>query len=214
MKILNKFKYIVSLMLILTMLLTATVKVEAASFTATASSSTVSPNATFKVTIKATGCVGRVNVTVTNGTISGDTSFWLEDGSATVTVKAGSSGTTKVTATPQEGFSDLDGNKYSPGAKTVSVTIKAASSGTTTPTVTKSSDNKLSSLKVNEGPLSPAFSSGTTEYTVNVGATVSKITLSATAPIKNPRPTIRIPLQSWSVPILCAVTDWKMPLAF
>ena len=181
MKISVKFKQIVSLLLVLMMLITSLTRVDAASFSASASASTVSPNATFKVTIQASGCVGRVNISATNGTITSENSIWIENGSATVTVKAGNSGTTIVTVAPQTGFSDLDGNKYSPGTKTVSVTVKTPTPPPSTPTVTKSSDNKLSSLTVSEGTLSPTFKNDVLEYNVDVAATVSKITLNAKA---------------------------------
>lgn len=49
-----------------------------------------------------------------------------------------------------------------------------------TVTTTKSKDNKLSSLTVSQGTLTPAFNANTTEYTVNVGGT-DKITLGAKA---------------------------------
>lgn len=54
--------------------------------------------------------------------------------------------------------------------------------GTTTPTTpTKSSNNYLSSLKVNEGTLSPEFSFRTYNYTVNVGEEVNSIKVTAKA---------------------------------
>lgn len=185
-RVLNKFKYIVSLLLVLAMLLTSMTNVEATSFTLSYSGSSVKPNATFKVTVKASGCVGRVNLSVTNGTITSDESIWVENSNVTVTVKAGSSGKTTVKATPQQGFSDMDGNPYSPGTKSVSVTIKAPASDDSNnkpskPSVTKSSENKLASLSVDQGSLSPEFNADKLEYTVNVGATVEKITISAKA---------------------------------
>ena len=95
--------------------------VEAASFKITASSSKVNPNGTFSITVGG-DCIGRVNLSVTNGTIS-ESSIWVEQNSKTVNVKAGSSGNVTVTATPTVGFSDADGNEYKPGSRSVKVTI-------------------------------------------------------------------------------------------
>lgn len=44
-----------------------------------------------------------------------------------------------------------------------------------------SSNNNLKSLTVNNGALSPGFSSGTTSYTVNVGSNITNISINATA---------------------------------
>jgi Cadherin-like beta sandwich domain len=47
-------------------------------------------------------------------------------------------------------------------------------------TITLSEDNSLKSLTASPGALSPAFSSGTQEYTVNVASTVTEVTIVAT----------------------------------
>ena len=49
----------------------------------------------------------------------------------------------------------------------------------------KNSNATLSSLSVDEGTLSPAFASGTTSYTVNVGNEIDKITVNAEATDSN-----------------------------
>jgi hypothetical protein len=58
--------------------------------------------------------------------------------------------------------------------KTYTVTMNRANASTST-------DATLSSLTVDQGTLSPSFSPGTANYTVNVSSTVSRITLTATA---------------------------------
>ena len=89
--------------------------VNAASFGMTSSTKTVAPNSTF--TIKVGGdCIGRVNLSVSNGTLS-STSVWVEQGYQSVAVTAGSSGTVTVTASPVTGFSDSDANIYNPGSR-------------------------------------------------------------------------------------------------
>lgn len=158
--------------------------VEAASFKFYESKSIVSPNSTFTVTVGGE-CVGRVNLTVENGTLS-TSSVWIEDGYETITVKAGSSGKVKVTATPVTGFSDLDGEPYTPGSKSITVTISSGSTGsggggTTTPSTPKSGDNALKSLTVNVGTLTPSFNPSVTDYTLALGPDISKINVNGIA---------------------------------
>ena len=54
-------------------------------------------------------CVGRINLSVSNGAISSDR-VWIEGGSQSVTVTVGSSGNTTITAAPQEGQMSSNGN--------------------------------------------------------------------------------------------------------
>lgn len=176
-------------------------RVEAASFNATASARTVKPNATFTVSVGG-NATGRVDLRVSNGTLLSDSSIWVENGFQTVTVKAGTSGTVTVTATPAKGFSDADGNIYNPGSRSVNVTITTESNqNTTSPPTNKpatnrpatsskpsssnsnqqSSDNTLASLTVSSGELKPAFNKNTTDYTVDLKDDTTKIKISAQA---------------------------------
>lgn len=84
----------------------------AASFTASASVQEVKPGGTFTIRIGGS-CIGRVNLTATNGTVS-QSAIWVEENYQSVTVTAGASGTVTVTATPEAGFSDPDANEYKP----------------------------------------------------------------------------------------------------
>lgn len=172
-------------------------KVEAASFSMHASTGTVSPGATFQVTITGNDCIGRVDLSVSNGTLSAS-SVWIEDDSASVTVTAGSSGTVQVTASPVVGFSDGNGELYSPGSRTVSVNIvqpqrpsgggssRPSTPSTTTPAQEPQEDPRsknydLSSLSVDQGTLTPEFSSDVTEYRVHLPKDATSITVSAKA---------------------------------
>ncbi len=94
---------------------------KAASFGMTSSTGTVTPNGTFTVNVGG-NCIGRVNLTVSNGTLSTN-SVWVEEGYVSVRVTAGTSGKVVVTATPTEGFSDSDANPFNPGMRSVSVNI-------------------------------------------------------------------------------------------
>lgn len=102
--------------------------VEAASFKITSSVSQVGSNGTFNVSIGG-DCIGRVNLSATNGTLSTN-SVWVEQDYKTVSVKAGNSGTVTITATPAVGFSDADANEYKPGSRSTKVSIIAPSSST------------------------------------------------------------------------------------
>lgn len=168
--------------------------VNAASFSMRASSTQVSPNGTFTISVGG-DCIGRVNLSVSNGTLS-TSSVWVEQNYQTVTVTAGGSGTVTVTATPTVGFSDPDANEYNPGARSVTVSIidntsvpnnnnnnnnSKPYSKPQTPTYVdnRSTNNMLSSITVSSGILSPAFDTNISEYTVQLASNTTSITVNA-----------------------------------
>lgn len=163
----------------------------AASFNLTSSTKQVSPNGTFTVSVGG-DCIGRVNITVSNGTPS-TSSVWVEQGYQTITVKAGSSGSVTVTASPVIGFSDPDANIYNPGSRSVTVNISSPSNPSTSQTKpttqtkppvqapVKSSNNNLSSLTTSIGELSPKFNSDTNEYSLNLPGDITSIKIDATS---------------------------------
>lgn len=102
--------------------------VKAATFKMTASKTQISPNETFSISVGG-DCIGRVNISVTNGTASAN-SVWVEQNYQTVNIKAGGSGSVTVTATPTVGFLDADANEYKPGARSVKVTIVSQNTNT------------------------------------------------------------------------------------
>ncbi len=105
----------------------------AASFGLSSSSKQVAPNSNFTISVGG-DCIGRVNLSVSNGTLS-TSAVWVEENYQTVTVTAGASGSVTVTATPEVGFSDSDANEYKPGSRTVTVNIVAPTPpAPTTPT--------------------------------------------------------------------------------
>jgi hypothetical protein len=64
---------------------------------------------------------------------------------------------------------------------TIEVTAQNSSKKTYNITINKlSGNNDLKALSVVEGPLNPAFDSGITVYTVDVGSDIDKVTISAT----------------------------------
>lgn len=189
------------LFLLCSVFLTNIKVVNAASFSAWSNVSTVAPGGSFTVTFGG-DCIGRVNISVSNGTISA-TEAWVENNYMSVNVKAGSSGTVSVTLTPTAGFSDSNANEYNPGSRTVYVTVKqpqnnsssggsssssnnssgssGSSSSSTIPDEEEEIDVTLKSLTVSEGELSPAFNKATHEYEVVVQNKVEKIEVKAEA---------------------------------
>lgn len=177
--------------------------VEAASLFSVSGSTSVSANASFSVTITTGNCTGEFTVSTSAG--SGGGSYVISNNSSkTVTITAPSSGDFVVTVTPTDVYELVSGGPRVTTSQTLKVSVKSSSassgsnSGTDTSTGSgsdssssnsnssteeedaKSSDNKLSSLTVSEGSLSPSFSSGTTSYSVSV-VDVSSIKISASA---------------------------------
>lgn len=183
----STMKKIITVLFITALFLAKTISVDAASFGASASAKTVKPNGTFSVSIGG-DAIGRVNLTVSNGTLSTN-SIWVEQNYQTVTVTAGSSGVVTVVATPVVGFSDADANLYSPGSRSISVTISdgnvsttkpsTTTPSTTAPSVKKSNDNNLSSLTIEGATISPKFESDITEYEVNLNKDITSIKIEA-----------------------------------
>ncbi|MCI8655009.1 MAG: cadherin-like beta sandwich domain-containing protein [Clostridia bacterium] len=182
-------KYI-TLTIISLILMLWTLPVKAASFSMTTSTNTVKPNGTFTISVGG-DCIGRVDISVSNGTVSKN-SVWVEENYQTVTVTAGGSGNITVTATPVTGFSDSDANEYNPGSR--SVTVQIAEENTSMPSNNnansvkpqkptyvdnRSSDNRLSSIVVSSGNLSPTFEANISEYSVQLPSNATSITISA-----------------------------------
>ncbi|MCI8331083.1 MAG: cadherin-like beta sandwich domain-containing protein [Bacilli bacterium] len=180
-------KKIKIIMFSIAIMLVSTIELNAATFSMSSSTKQISPNGTFSVSVGG-DCIGRVNLSVTNGTLS-TSSVWVEQGYTTVTVTAGSSGQVTITATPETGFSDSDANIYNPGSRSVTVNIGTSSNtntnnpsrpSTNTPTVQKSNDNNLSTITIDKGELSPSFNPSVQEYTINLGPNENAIKISAT----------------------------------
>ena len=93
----------------------------AASIYISASTGSVAPGGSFSVTVGG-NVTGRVNISVSNGSASTG-SVWIENGSESISVTAGSSGTVTVTASPVEGLSDENGDPADASARSVSVSI-------------------------------------------------------------------------------------------
>lgn len=168
-------------------------EVEAAGFSASASTDTVSPNSTFTVSY-GKGTEAKYSCTVSGGTVV-SYDDWIEIGdTGTAKIKAGASGSVTVTITAVWGstssYEDIDGiskevtvdivsSASSSGGSSDSSGSSSSSSSTTTEVDTRSSDNKLKALSIEGVSLSPSFESGVTSYKAEVWDT-DEITISAT----------------------------------
>lgn len=119
-----------SINIILTMALMVSIlffsnKVEAASFSVSASNSTVTVGDTFTVTINGKGLTGRYTIAGNSNVSVSETSVWIENESKTVTCTTKAEGTATVTITPQTVADSTTGEDQSLSAKSVSVTVNA-----------------------------------------------------------------------------------------
>lgn len=139
-----------------------------------ASASQVSNGGTFTVTVKAAGnyFVSNIGLSVSGGTVvSGLGQTSLDRGEST-TAKIKLTGETCTVSVSGQG-ANYDTETEETASASVSVKQKVVVVDN------RSKDNTLSSLTVSAGTLSPAFSAGTTEYSVSLDGTAEKITLSA-----------------------------------
>ena len=106
--------------------------------------------------------------------------------STTVTATANDAGAS-VAISPADADDSTDGHQIDldVGDNEITVTVTAANGGTADYTVTvtraASSDNSLSALSLSDVTLTPAFASGTTEYTATVANEIASTTVEATA---------------------------------
>lgn len=127
------------------------------------------------------------NLSVSSGSLSpsfssGTTSYSVSVGEdvSSININAeAEDGTAKVSGT---------GNKsLNYGSNKFTISVKAENGSTKTYTINvnrednRSKDANLKSLKVNNGTLSPSFSSGTTSYTIEVPYSVNKLSINAEA---------------------------------
>lgn len=123
-------------------------------------------SSTFKIT--ASNAAGRVDISTSNSSVASInvTNKWLDNNSVTVTVKGKSVGTATITVK----LSDVATYDKEPLTNTYKITVKV--------TEPKSKNNNLSSISVDGYKL---VKKSDTSYTLDVGNSVSKITIKATA---------------------------------
>ena len=145
--------------------------VQAASMSVKASSSTVYVGSSFKVTVNASGYIGKFQVVGSNNVSISSSPFWLEDGSTALTATATAEGPATITLNTVD-VATTSGQAVSM-SKSCSVTIKNKED-------TTKGDNSLKSLTVENGTLSPKFKKSTTSYTVSMPIGSTSTTIKAT----------------------------------
>ena len=159
---------------------------KAAYISITPSRKTASPGQTINISISS-DCIGKVNLSASNGTVSTG-SIWVE-GTVNVTATVGSSGTTIVYAKATD-MSDSSGNAVTPSGSTT-ITISSGtsnnngsnssntgSSSNTNTSATKSSVATLSNLGIRPNDFS-GFSANKTSYSTEVPNNVESIEIYA-----------------------------------
>lgn len=166
-------------------------KVLAADFSISVTSNTVTVGNTISLRIDGTasGLTGRFNISTSNSSVASISSsnIWIENNVGTVTISAKSAGTAVITVSPTDGISDKNANepKLSPRSITITVNAKQtppvnnSGSNTYTPQKTKSSNNFLSSLTIDNLKLNEEFDKEKLEYTLTIPAETEKIKINA-----------------------------------
>ena len=144
----------------------------------------VSPGQSYTATITGNDVTGSVSVSVSGGSAS-TSSVWVENGSASVTITAGSSGTVTVNArgtdVSNSAGSDISGISGS-GSSSIAANSAPAvdSSDDYTPAVDTSDDTpRLTNLGINPHDFS-GFRSANTSYSVNVPNDCTSVNIYAT----------------------------------
>lgn len=149
--------------------------VSAGSFSATASNLSPTVGSTIKVTVKASGVLGKFSVSSSNSNVlSGGGSSWIENSSYSFSFSAKSVGKAVVTVSAVD-VSDSSTGETISGSKTITINVKEKAVE-----APKSSINYLSSLSVEGATLSPAFDKNTMEYEVTLESDVSKVKIEGT----------------------------------
>ena len=151
------------------------VKINAASFSVSASSKSVTVGSNVTIYVKGSDVTGRVNISSSNASVlsSGNNSLWIEpNGSITFNAKKTGSATITVSSSS---LSDGAGNDVDLGSKSITINVVEKQAPKQV-----SSNNSLKSLNISDLELEPAFDPGTTEYTVNAPEGTATINIQAT----------------------------------
>lgn len=172
----KKIKYLLFLLLIT--IFVGVNKVMAFSINA---NTTVYVGNSVKVTVEASGLIGRFDITSSNGNVlAGGDSKWLENSSVDLYFTANQVGSATITVNATE-VSDGDGNEFT-GSR--SITINVIKKSTTKPieiNKTYSNNNNLKSLSIDGYELNPNFNKDTLEYTIELTPGTEKINVKAVA---------------------------------
>lgn len=164
------------------------------SYTISYNTSTLTYGDSLTVSIKANNATGRFNISSSNtsvATVSPD-SVWLENNSQSITIKSVGAGTSTITILPADVADSETGDDITSalGSKTINLTVKekvVAPPKQEVTTPAKSSDATLKSLRLSVEGMSPTFNKNTTSYNLNVGTSVTSISVTASVNNSNAR---------------------------
>ncbi len=167
-------KNILKIGIMLISLFIGLLKVDAASFTISASTTNPTKGNTVTLTIRGNDVTGRFNISSSNsGVVSiSEDRAWIENNSYSIKLSAINTGSATITVTPV-GVSDGSGNTANLGAKSIKINV-------TTPRE-KSNDNNLKSLSVVGYELSPEFDKDVQVYLATIPEGTQSIEIKATA---------------------------------
>ena len=141
----------------------------AASFSITASKTTLNIGDTASVTIKADDCLGQFSISSSDSSIVSvsDTSKWLENNSSTIAITAKKAGKATITLTAKN-VSDTAGDNDITGSKSVTITVPEPKKEEPKTEQPKTETPKTETPKT-ETPTAPAKSSDATLKSITVG---------------------------------------------
>ena len=137
-------KKILFLILLFFVILFCNTIVNAASFSASASKTTLTKGSTATLTITASDCAGKFSITSSDSNVVSisSSSEWVESGSKSITITAKKEGTAKITVKAAD-VSDSSANVVS-GSKSISITVKDTTSNNNSNSNSNNSNNSNS----------------------------------------------------------------------
>lgn len=191
----NYKKSILCVILILAVIMIFSTKSQAAGLVINFSKSTANVGDTVTVTVTGNGVSGRVNLSASGNATLSESSVFVDNGSASITLTVNGTGSIRVTATAAD-MADSSTAEAFTGSTGGTITVSSASSGGSSPSgsssssgsttgvsttsTQKSSNANLSNLGIRPNDFS-GFTPGTTTYNVTVPENVENVEVYATA---------------------------------
>ena len=153
-------KKILFLILLFFVILFYNTIVNAASFSASASKTTLTNGSTATITITASDCAGKFSITSSDSNVVSisSSSEWVESGSKSITITAKKEGSAKITVKAAD-VSDSSANVVS-GSKSISITVKdTTSNNNSNSNSNNSNNNNNNNNNNNPTPAEPTFTS-------------------------------------------------------
>ena len=147
----ENIKKISFLILLFFVILFCNTIVNAASFSASSSKTTLTKGSTATLTITANDCAGKFSITSSDSSVASisSSSEWVESGSKSITITAKKEGTAKITVKAAD-VSDSSANVVS-GSKSISITVKDTTSNNNSNSNSNNSSNNSNNNSDNNG---------------------------------------------------------------